>query len=81
MADWDDQGRTRDLTLCPTCATRVPGELLVGDEGWKKLRQWWPVRGRRVPEVTLAEIHPLDIESGPAMMAAAERLTRGPTTC
>lgn len=80
MQVWDDDGRTRHLTLCPTCASRVPGNLLVADAGWETMRPWWPVRGRRVPEVTLAEIHPLDIETGPAMMTAAERLTRR-TTC
>lgn len=70
---YDDQGRQHDLTLCPTCASRLPADLLL-EGGWRTLRRWWPVRGRRVPEVTLGEIHTLDIDTGPAMIAAAKGL-------
>lgn len=71
-----ERGYREMLTLCPTCAGRVPVALLLGDPGWMTLRRHWPTRGRRVPAVVPVAAAE-EVVVGPAVRAAMERLPCG----
>lgn len=67
-----ERGYRQEMTLCPTCAGRVPVDLLL-HAGWPVLRQWWPVGGRRVPDVVPVATAEM-VNADPAIVAAAARL-------